>query len=70
MLSGCARGRVLTRLSQIDAITMEELDVLDAVPHYCPISSHYQWNLDGAELRRRPDRLPAIPYLLRTYVRT
>ena len=26
---------------------MEELDVLDAVPHYCPISSHYNWNLDG-----------------------
>ena len=34
-------------LNKIDAITMEELDILDAVPHYCPISSHYQWNLDG-----------------------
>ena len=34
-------------LNKIDAITMEELDVLDAVPHYCPISSHYKWNLDG-----------------------
>ena len=26
---------------------MEELDILDAVPHYCPISSHYKWNLEG-----------------------
>ena len=26
-------------LNKIDAITMEELDILDAVPHYCPISS-------------------------------
>ena len=34
-------------LNKIDAITMEELDVLDAVPHYCPISSHYKWNLEG-----------------------
>jgi len=34
-------------LNKIDAITMEELDILDAVPHYCPISSHYKWNLDG-----------------------
>lgn len=34
-------------LNKIDAITMEELDVLDAVPHYCPISSHFKWNLDG-----------------------
>merc|ERR1711935_1287677 len=34
-------------LNKIDAITMEELDVLDAVPHYCPISSNYKWNLDG-----------------------
>ena len=34
-------------VNKIDAITMEELDVLDAMPHYCPISSHYKWNLDG-----------------------
>eukprot|EP00967_Tisochrysis_lutea_P138977 scaffold251703_cov27-Tisochrysis_lutea.AAC.2 len=25
-------------LNKIDAITMEELDILDAIPHYCPIS--------------------------------
>jgi len=34
-------------LNKIDAICMEELDILDAVPHYCPISSHYKWNLEG-----------------------
>jgi len=34
-------------LNKIDAISMEELDILDAVPHYCPISSHHKWNLDG-----------------------
>ncbi len=34
-------------LNKIDGITMEELDLLDEVPHYCPISSHYKWNLDG-----------------------
>jgi len=34
-------------LNKIDSITMEELDILDAVPHYCPISSFYKWNLDG-----------------------
>jgi len=26
---------------------MEELDIRDEVPHYCPISSHYKWNLEG-----------------------
>jgi len=34
-------------LNKIDAITMEELDILDQIPHYCPISSHHLWNLDG-----------------------
>ena len=24
-----------------------QLDVLDQVEHYCPISSHFKWNLDG-----------------------
>ena len=33
-------------LNKIDAICMEELDILDEVPHYCPISSHYKWNLE------------------------
>eukprot|EP01110_Echinostelium_bisporum_P006780 TRINITY_DN26683_c0_g1_i1.p1 TRINITY_DN26683_c0_g1~~TRINITY_DN26683_c0_g1_i1.p1 ORF type:complete len:367 (-),score=128.83 TRINITY_DN26683_c0_g1_i1:15-1115(-) len=34
-------------LNKIDAITIEELDLLDQIPHYCPISAHLEWNLDG-----------------------
>eukprot|EP00033_Pygsuia_biforma_P000499 GCRY01000588.1.p1 GENE.GCRY01000588.1~~GCRY01000588.1.p1 ORF type:complete len:216 (+),score=32.80 GCRY01000588.1:661-1308(+) len=33
-------------LNKIDAITVEELDVLDSLPHYVPISAHLSWNLD------------------------
>lgn len=33
-------------LNKIDAITMEELDLLDQVPHYVPISAKDDWNLD------------------------
>jgi len=34
-------------LNKIDQITMEELDVLDRLPHSVPISAHLEWNLDG-----------------------
>eukprot|EP01112_Ceratiomyxa_fruticulosa_P010477 TRINITY_DN2777_c0_g2_i2.p1 TRINITY_DN2777_c0_g2~~TRINITY_DN2777_c0_g2_i2.p1 ORF type:complete len:369 (-),score=76.09 TRINITY_DN2777_c0_g2_i2:96-1202(-) len=33
-------------LNKIDAITIEELDLLDKIPHYVPISAHLEWNLD------------------------
>ena len=33
--------------------------MLDGIPHYCPISSHYQWNLDGLM-----DKVKAPPRLL------
>lgn len=33
-------------LNKIDAITIEELDLLDQIPHYVPISAHLEWNLD------------------------
>uniref|UniRef100_A0A7S3PMT8 OBG-type G domain-containing protein n=1 Tax=Aplanochytrium stocchinoi TaxID=215587 RepID=A0A7S3PMT8_9STRA len=33
-------------LNKIDAISMEELDLLDQVPHYVPISAADEWNLD------------------------
>uniref|UniRef100_A0A7S2WHM0 Developmentally-regulated GTP-binding protein 1 n=1 Tax=Mucochytrium quahogii TaxID=96639 RepID=A0A7S2WHM0_9STRA len=33
-------------LNKIDSITMEELDLLDQVPHYVPISAKDKWNLD------------------------
>ena len=26
---------------------MEELDLLDKIPHYVPISAHLEWNFDG-----------------------
>ena len=33
-------------LNKIDAITIEELDLLDKVPHYVPISAKDEWNFD------------------------
>lgn len=33
-------------LNKIDAITIEELDLLDKVPHYVPISANHLWGLD------------------------
>eukprot|EP00744_Colponema_vietnamica_P000442 GILI01000799.1.p2 GENE.GILI01000799.1~~GILI01000799.1.p2 ORF type:complete len:371 (-),score=111.71 GILI01000799.1:57-1169(-) len=34
-------------LNKIDQITIQELDLLDRVPHYVPISVHQEWNLDA-----------------------
>jgi uncharacterized protein len=34
-------------LNKIDQITIEELDLLDRIPHTCPISAHHLWNLDA-----------------------
>ncbi|KAG1681605.1 hypothetical protein FOA52_014113 [Chlamydomonas sp. UWO 241] len=28
-------------------ITLEELNVMDRLPHYCPICAFHEWNLDG-----------------------
>jgi len=33
-------------LNKIDQITMEELEILDSLPHCVPISAHLEWNLD------------------------
>ena len=33
-------------LNKIDAISIEELDILDKVPHYVPISAKDEWNFD------------------------
>jgi len=33
-------------LNKIDAISLEELELLDQIPHYCPISAHSEWNMD------------------------
>ena len=34
-------------VNKIDQITVEELELLDEVPHYVPVSSGKEWNLDG-----------------------
>lgn len=46
--SHCSRAYipVLYVFNKIDAITIEELDILDQMPNYVPISSQHQWNLE------------------------
>lgn len=34
-------------LNKIDQISMEELKIIDRIPHYVPISAHLEWNMDG-----------------------
>ena len=36
-----------TKLDNILIDTKEELEILDAIPHYVPVSAHLEWNLDG-----------------------
>lgn len=36
----------LYALNKIDAISIEELDIISRVPHAVPISSQYEWNFD------------------------
>lgn len=33
--------------NKIDQISLEELELLDKMPHYCPVSAHAMWNMDG-----------------------
>lgn len=33
-------------LNKIDQLTIEELDIIDQMPHHVPISAHHGWNLD------------------------
>jgi len=33
-------------LNKIDQLTLEELELLDRIPHYVPISAGLEWNLD------------------------
>ena len=33
-------------LNKIDAISMEELEILDKFPHYVPISAYLGWNIE------------------------
>ena len=34
-------------VNKIDQITLEELNVMERLPHYCPICAFHEWNLDG-----------------------
>jgi len=34
-------------LNKIDQLTLEELELIGKVSHYCPLSGHLDWNLDG-----------------------
>ena len=34
-------------MNKIDALYLEELELLDKVEHYCPLSGNLLWNLDG-----------------------
>jgi len=36
----------LYAMNKIDAISLEELDLIDRIPHYVPISAEHEWNLD------------------------
>ena len=38
-------------LNKIDAISIQELDLLDKVPHYVPISAKDEWNFDELLLK-------------------
>eukprot|EP00767_Chilomastix_cuspidata_P001309 gnl/Chilomastix_cuspidata/1435.p3 GENE.gnl/Chilomastix_cuspidata/1435~~gnl/Chilomastix_cuspidata/1435.p3 ORF type:complete len:380 (-),score=217.65 gnl/Chilomastix_cuspidata/1435:1707-2822(-) len=33
-------------MNKIDAITIEELELLDMLPNWVPVSAHHRWNLD------------------------
>lgn len=33
-------------LNKIDQVSLEELELLDKIPHYVPVSAHLEWNFD------------------------
>ena len=34
-------------MNKIDQISVQELDIINRIPHNCPISAHHHWNIDG-----------------------
>mgnify|MGYP000580555658 CR=1 FL=1 len=34
-------------MNKVDALTLAELEILDQIPNYVPISANLEWNLDG-----------------------
>lgn len=41
------RGQDLLRQTQPYLSTPAHLQVLDRLPHYCPVCAYHEWNLDG-----------------------
>ena len=39
--------KLVIQPSHCTQITMEELNVIDKLPHYCPVCAYHEWNLDG-----------------------
>lgn len=56
---------VLYVFNKIDAITIEELDILDQMPNYVPISSQHKWNMEvrGFSVHRRFVGIVLVPVL-------
>lgn len=52
---------VIYALNKIDAISIEELDLLYRIPNACPISSEHGWNID--ELLEQMSVSPRITFL-------
>lgn len=51
-------------LNKIDAITLDELNILDQIEHYVPIAGHLGWNLDDLV-----DRIWEYLDLIRVYTK-
>ena len=51
-------------MNKIDTITLAELEIIDQLPHYVPISARDSWNLD--ELL---DRIYEYLQLVRLYTK-
>ena len=42
----CKYMPALYVMNKIDQLTIEELDIIDQMPHHVPISSFHKWNID------------------------
>ena len=52
LLQAVAAWDMVTGLGQLEQscgaqITLEELNVISKLPHYCPVCAYHEWNLDG-----------------------
>jgi ribosome-interacting GTPase 1 len=56
----------LYALNKIDAITVDELNILDQIPHYVPIAGDLEWNLDEL-VEKATDCDPIFPDVIILY---